>query len=203
MKSNFRFLVGKIKLFDLLTFRIVNSIFQSFIITLIFSLIVLWFFNITSGSLFMRYWMFNWLAALVFEIIFVVFTTNFGLIGNSVLLAFLVLMLGGATIQISLELSPAFYNYGYGLPVYNIMNGGRHLLFGSHSRFALNVGILLLYLFVFMFIGVCTTIFWLKRQEKKILAEKEKKKTSSKESPGKKTTLRKIPPMKSAPKIRQ
>ncbi|CAF4575190.1 unnamed protein product, partial [Rotaria sp. Silwood2] len=49
-------------------------------------------------------------------------------------------MVSGATLQISLELSSRFFRYGYASPMYNAMNGGRHLLFGSYSRFGINVG---------------------------------------------------------------
>lgn len=178
------FLVGKIHVLDLIIYRILNGFFQGFIISLIYSLIVLWFFGIDSGRLFMRYWMFNWLAALVFGIVFAVFTTNLGPLGNSALLVFLFLMLAGGTIQISLELSPRFYRYGYGLPFYHIINGGRHLLFGSHSRFALDVGVLLIFLFTFWTVAAVTVTFWMKRQEKKVLKENQTKKTTEK----KKTT---------------
>ena len=173
----FSFLVGKIYYLDLLAYRIFNGIFQAFIISLIYSLIVLWFFGIHSGSLFMRYWMFNWLSVLVFGLLIVLFTVNLGPIANSVLTAFVILMLAGSTIQISLELSPRFYRYGYGLPLYHIINGGRHLLFNSHERFALSVGVLLIYFGVFWLVAIITSTIWIKKQERKLLEEKQKTKT--------------------------
>jgi len=171
------FLVGTIHWFDLIVFRVTNGIFQGFIISLIYSLIVLWLFGIHSGSLFMRYWMFNWLAAMIFGIIFALFTVNLGVIANSALTVFAILMLAGATIQISLELAPRFYRYGYGLPLYNIINGGRHLLFNSHSRFALNVGVLLIYFFAFWITAIILSILQMKRSERKKAKENEKTKT--------------------------
>ena len=169
--------MGKIHYSDLLIFRIVYGIFQAFIVSLIYSLIVLWFFDIHSGSQFMRYWMFNWLVSLVFGIIVVLFTVNFGPIGNSALTVFLFLMLAGSTLQLALELSPRFYRYGYGLPLFHMINGGRHLLFGSHTRFALSVGVLLIYMGVFWIVAGLTSTFCLRKQERKVLREKQKKKT--------------------------
>ncbi len=171
------FLVGKIHYLDLLVYRVLNGFFQGFIVSLIYSLIVLWFFGIHSGSLFMRYWMFNWLSVMVFGLIVVLFTTNFGSIANSVLTVFIMLMLASGTIQISLELSPRFYRYGYGLPLYHIVNGGRHLLFDSHERFALTVGVLLIYFGVFWIVVIVTSALWMKKQEHKVLKEKQKTKT--------------------------
>ena len=174
------FIVGKIYAIDLLVYRAFNGIFQGFIISLIYSLIVLWFFGFNSGSLFMRYWMFNWLSALVFGIIVAVFTVNLGLLGNFFLTIFIILMLASATIQISLELSPRFYLYGYGLPLYHIMNGGRHLLFHSYSDFGLDVGILLIYFVVLFILTFVTSLYWLKKQERKYVEEKQKMKTKKK-----------------------
>lgn len=173
--------MGKIHYSNLLVFRIVNGIFQAFMISLIYSLIVLWFFGIDSGSQFMRYWMFNWLASLIFGIVVVLFTVNLGPIGNSALTVFIFLMLAGSTIQLALELSPRFYRYGYGLPVFHMINGGRHLLFGSHTRFALSVGVLLIYMGVFWIVGGVTSALWLRKQEQKILREQQKKKTDQKQ----------------------
>ncbi|CAF3705021.1 unnamed protein product [Rotaria sordida] len=67
-------------------------------------------------------------------------------------------MVSGATIQISLELSPRFFRYGYGTPLYHAINGGRHLLFGSYSRFGINVGVFVIYLvnkpWIFVFLDL-------------------------------------------------
>jgi ABC-type polysaccharide/polyol phosphate export permease len=174
------FLVGRIHVIDLLVYRVLNGFFQGFIISLIYSLIVLWFFGIHSGSIFMRYWMFNWLASLVFGLIIAIITVNFGILGNFFLTIFVILMLGTATIQITLELSPSFYRCGYGLPLYHILNGSRHLLFNSYSDFGLDVGILLIYFGVLWILTIITSAFWMKRQEKKILKEKQQTKTKTK-----------------------
>ncbi len=171
------FLVGKVHWLDLILFRVTNGFFQGFMISLIYSLIVLWFFGIHSGSQFMRYWMFNWLSVLVLGIIIVLFTTNLGLLANSLLIVFVILMLAGSTLQIALELSNRFYLYGYGLPLYHIMNGGRHLLFNSHSRFAIDVGVLLIYFGVLWILGIGTSIYSIRKLEKKNLEANEKAKT--------------------------
>jgi hypothetical protein len=125
----------------------------------------------------MRYWMFNWLSVLVFGLVVVLFTVNLGPIASSLLTAFAIFMLAGATIQISLELSPRFYRYGYGLPLYHIVNGGRHLLFNSHERFGLSVGVLLIYFGVFWAFAIVSSALWIKKQEHKIIKEKQKAKT--------------------------
>lgn len=175
--------MGKIHVLDILLYRIFNGFFHAFIISLIYSLIVLWFFGINSGSLFMRYWMFNWLSALVFGIIVAIFTVNLGLLGNFFLTVFVILMLATATLQITIELSPSFYRYGYGLPLYHIVNGSRHLLFNSYSDFGLDVGVLLTYFGVlFIFAGV-TSIYRMKKQEQKIAKKKEKIKIKKKDIP--------------------
>jgi ABC-type polysaccharide/polyol phosphate export permease len=128
----------------------------------------------------MRYWMFNWLSAMVFGIIVAVFTVNLGLFGNFFLTIFIILLLATATFQVTIELSPSFYLYGYGLPLYHIINGSRHLLFNSYSYFALDVGVLLAYFGVLWMLGVITSIYWMKRQERKIIEEKQKLKTKKK-----------------------
>ena len=138
-------------------------------VSLIYSLIVLWFFGIDSGALFMRYWMFNWLSTTVFGLIIVLATVNLGLLANMFLTIFVFLMLAGATLQISLELSPRFFRYGYGLPLYHILNGGRHLLFKSHSQFGIDVGVLAIYFGVLWIAAVLTSILSLKRQQQKLL----------------------------------
>ncbi|CAF3728906.1 unnamed protein product [Adineta steineri] len=169
--------VTKVHWIDVIVFRILNGFFQGFIISLIYSLIVLWLFGIHSGSLFMRYWMFNWLSSMVFGIIIVLFTTNLGILGNSILTVFVILMLAGSTLQLALELSHPFYRYGYGLPLYHIINGGRHLLFNSYSNFRLNVGVLLAYFSTLWLLAFGTGIFWIKRQQKKAARQSQLVKT--------------------------
>ena len=161
-------LVGKVHWFDLITYRVCNGIFQTLIVSLIYSLIVLWFFSIDSGALFMRYWMFNWLSMTVFGLIIALVTVNLGLLANLFLTIFVFLMLASATLQITLELSPRFFRYGYGLPLYHIINGGRHLLFKSYSQFGIDVGVLGIYFGVLWIAAILTSILSIKRQQKKL-----------------------------------
>ena len=168
--------MGKIHWFDLLLYRILNGLFQGLIISLIYSLIVLWFFGINSGSLFMRYWMFNWLSIMVFGMIVVLFTINLGVLGNSLLTIFVILLLASATFQLVLELSPTFYRYGYGLPLYHIVNGARHLLFNSYSNFGLNIGVLVAYFAAFWSLALVTSAYWLRKQQTDFLKENQQKK---------------------------
>jgi hypothetical protein len=42
-----------------------------------------------------------------------------------------------------IEVAPAFYYYGYAWPLHNIVEATRHILFNTHSRMGLNVGVLL------------------------------------------------------------
>ncbi|CAF1586652.1 unnamed protein product [Adineta steineri] len=87
------------------------------------------------------------------------------------------LMLAGSTLQLALELSHPFYRYGYGLPLYHIINGGRHLLFNSYSNFRLNVGVLLAYFSTLWLLAFGTGIFWIKRQQKKAAQQVQQVKT--------------------------
>ncbi len=173
-------LVEKVHFLDLLLYRVLNSIFQAFMISLIYSLIVLWFFGIHSGSLFMRYWMFNWLSIFILGKMVAIFTINFGSLADSFIKAFVALMLAAATIQISLELAPRFYRYGYGLPLYHIINGARHLLFNSHSRFALDVGVLLIYFGIFSIVAITTSTYATIKQQHKVAKINQQTKTDKK-----------------------
>ena len=177
-------LVGKVHWLDLITYRVCNGIFQTFIISLIYSLIVLWFFGIDSGALFMRYWMFNWLSMTVFGLIIALVTVNLGLLANTFLTIFVFLMLAGATLQITLELSPRFFRYGYGLPLYHIINGGRHLLFKSYSQFGIDVGVLAIYFVVLWIAAVFTSILSIQRQQRKLLELAIAKQRSQTAPPG-------------------
>ena len=150
------FLADKIHWCDLLLYRIFNGLFQPLMIALVYSLIVLWLFTMDSFGHFLRYWMFNWLAAMIYTTTIALFTINFGRFANTCLVVLLILMISGSTIQLSIELSPSFYRYGYGLPLYHIINGSRHLLFHSSTNFPLHIGVLLIYN-AFLWAGVILT----------------------------------------------
>lgn len=151
-------LVTQIHWFDLLIYRICNGLFQPLIISLIYSLIVLWLFTMNSFGHFMRYWMFNWLGTMIYTTTIALFTINFGRFANTSLIFLLILMISGSTIQLTIELSPSFYRYGYGLPLYHMVNGSRHLLFDSSTNFSLHIGILLIYNVFLWFCVIFTSI---------------------------------------------
>lgn len=112
--------------------------------------------------------MFNWLSVMIFVIVVVLFAVNLGVFAKTVLIAFVVFMLAGATLRISLELSPSFYRYGYGLLFYHVVNGARHLLYNTHTRFTVDVGVILVFLGVLWLCTCATSIFWMNREERKV-----------------------------------
>lgn len=171
----FSIIVGKLHYIDIILYRVVNSIFQPLIISLIYCLIVHWLFHITSGRQFIRYWMFNWLTIIVLSVMIAFFLINCGIFANICLVAIVVTMISAATIQIALELSPKFFRYGYATPLYQAINGGRHLLFQSHSRFGINVGILIIYFIVLIIPTILTAIMWSKKRQHDIQQEIKKK----------------------------
>lgn len=114
----------------------------------------------------MRYWMFNWLSTLVLGTMVAFFLTNLGSLAAILIIVFVVVMVSAATIQIPLELSPRFFRYGYGMPLYHSINGGRHLLFGSYSNFAVDVGVLVAYYGVIMILTLITVAYRARKARK-------------------------------------
>ena len=117
--------------------------------------------------------MFNWLCSFVLTCMVSFFMNTFGPLGNVFLIAFVIIMVAGAAIQITLELTPPFFHYGYGLPLYNAISGARHLLFGSHSRFALNVGVLLIFAAFFNISTLCVLLIRSMIRRRRSAKEKE------------------------------
>ena len=72
-------------------------------ISLIYSLIVLRFFCIDSGQIFVRYWMFNWLNIFVLATIVAFFLSNLGPPDTIIIIVFIVMMVSASTTQIPLE----------------------------------------------------------------------------------------------------
>ncbi|CAF1359434.1 unnamed protein product [Didymodactylos carnosus] len=149
-------LTGKIRTFDVIFARLLNASFQGLIISLIFALIVLWFYGFDNYGHFVRYWMFNWLFFLTFAPIVALLVVNLGPRAAFVLTLFFGVSLSAADLLISVELQPRFYRIGYGLPFYHVINGARHLLFHSYSNFNADVGALLAWS-LFAAITTCLT----------------------------------------------
>jgi uncharacterized membrane protein len=60
------------------------------------------------------------------------------------------------------------------------MNGGRHLLFNSHSRFALDVGVLLIYFGVLWTLGIATSTYATRKEQRKVAKINQQTKTDKK-----------------------
>lgn len=164
-------LAGKIKIIDIVCIRISNTLFNALIVSLIYSLIVLWFADFTQAVPFIRYWLFNWLAAITFTIIIALFVTNFGPLAQMALILFLIINLASSSSNVTIELQNRFYRIGYGLPLFHCFSGGRHLLFGSHTRFNVDIAVLFAYYFVAMILILITGIYRMRKQQALIIAK--------------------------------
>ncbi|CAF4471285.1 unnamed protein product [Rotaria socialis] len=178
-------LVKKIKLIDIAIIRILSAIFNSLIISLIYSLCVLWFGNFTDAIPFIRFWLFNWLAAYTFVSIIALFSLNLGVMAHIVLILFLILNFSTAGSSLAIELQYTFYRIGYGLPLFHCLSAGRHLLFGSHTRFGVDVGTLIVYCTICILLTIITSAIRMHKQQKLITKNKheeifKKKKTINK-----------------------
>ncbi|CAF3728920.1 unnamed protein product [Adineta steineri] len=167
-------LAGKIKIIDVVFIRIINTIFNGLIISLIYSLCVLWFADFDRPVPFIRFWLFNWLVAITFTIIIGLFVINLGVLAQMGLTLFLIVNLAASTNNIAIQLQNRFYRVGYGLPLYHCFNGGRHLLFGSYTKLNEDIGILFAYYFGTMIFTIGTGVYRMHKQEKQILEQNRK-----------------------------
>lgn len=159
-------LITKIKIIDIAVVRILSSLFNSLIISLIYSLCVLWFGDFTQAIPFIKYWLFNWLASATFASIIALFTLNLGVIANVVLVLFLILNFSASGANLAIELQHQFYRIGYGLPLFHCFSSARHLLFGSYTRFNIDIGTLILYYVVCILLIVVTSVINMQKQQK-------------------------------------
>lgn len=67
----------------------------------------------------------------------------------------------------SIPLAPAFFEYGYAWPLYHIVSASRTLLFDTHSRLGLNLGVLIAWCAVntALFPRCCVYMCWKTNQE--------------------------------------
>lgn len=175
-------LAGKIKIIDIICFRILNSILNGLILSLIFSLIILWLADFTRPVPFIRFWLFNWLATITFSVIIALFLMNLGARAQVFLVLFLITNLSSSTSALAIELQHKFYRIGYGLPLFHCFSAGRHFLFGSHTKLGLDIGVLFAYYFGGITILLITGIYRMRKQEKLVLEKARKnagKKTNS------------------------
>ncbi|CAF0866286.1 unnamed protein product [Didymodactylos carnosus] len=179
-------MAGKIKIIHIVIFRTLNIILNSLVISLIYSLCVLWFARIHSHIQFVRLWLFNWLCAATFSIIIGLFTINLGALAQFFLTVFLITNLSASTNTIAIELQPRFYRVGYGLPLYHAVNGGRHLLVGSHSHFGVDIATLFAYYFACLFFTLLSGIYRMRKQEQEVKKKALEKILSSKSKRNKK-----------------
>lgn len=163
----------KVKLIDIILVRIVSTIVNSFIISLIFSLCILWFGNFHTADLFIRHWFFNWLFALTFASIIALFTVHLEVKAQLFLTLFIILNLSASGSSLPVELQSQFHRIGYGLPFYHCLSGGRHLLFGSYANLALDVGVLLVYYTVCITVLMITGMTRMHHQQQRTPAHPE------------------------------
>jgi hypothetical protein len=164
---------GKVKILDIVILRIMNTVFNGLIISLIYSLCVLWFANFTRPVPFIRFWLFNWLAAITFTVIIGLFVMNLGAIAQLALTLFLITNLASSSTNLANELQNRFYRVGYGLPLYHCFSGGRHLLFGSHTRLNVDIAVLFAYYFAAVILLISTGVYRMRKQQASIV-EKNK-----------------------------
>jgi hypothetical protein len=168
-------LAGKIRIIDIVFFRLFNTLFNGLIISLIYSLCVLWFSDFTHAVPFIRFWLFNWLAALTFTVIIGLFIMSFGALAQIALTLFLIINLSASTTNLAIELQNRFYRVGYGLPLYHCFNGGRHLLFGSYTSLNVDIGVLFAYYFGFVILTVSAGVYQMRKQQEQIIENNRKK----------------------------
>ena len=159
---------GKVKIIDIVFIRIFNTIFSGMILSLIYSLCVLWFANFTRPVPFIRFWLFNWLATITFTVIISLFILNLGAIAQVALTLFLITNLASSTSNVAIELQNRFYRVGYGLPLFHCFSGGRHLLFGSHTRLNVDIAVLFAYYFFAVILLLSTGVYRMRKQQASI-----------------------------------
>jgi hypothetical protein len=167
-------LAGKVKIIDIVIIRIFNSLFNGLIVSLIYSLCVLWFASFTRPVPFIRFWLFNWLAVITFSAIIALFVINLGTFAQAGLTLFLITNLSTSTTNLAIELQNGFYRVGYGLPLFHCFSGGRHFLFGSHTKLGVDIGVLFAFYFAALIFTLSTGIYRMWKQQEEILAEMRK-----------------------------
>ena len=168
-------LAGKLKIIDIVIIRVSNALFNGLIVSLIYSLVVLWFADFTRAVPFIRFWLFNWLAAITFSIIIALFITNLGPLAQMALVLFLITNLAASSSNLAIELQNPFYRIGYGLPLFHCFSGGRHLLFGSHTRLNVDIAVLFAYYFAALILILITGIYRMRKQQAAVIEESRKK----------------------------
>ena len=167
-------LAGKVKILDIVLIRITNTIFNGLILSLIYSLCVLWFAEFHQAVPFIRFWLFNWLAAITFTVIISLFTINLGALAQMALTLFLILNLSAASTNVAIELQNRFYRIGYGLPLYHCFNAGRHFLFGSYTKLNVDIAVLFAYYFAAVILTITTGVYRMRKQQREIAENQSK-----------------------------
>lgn len=175
-------LAGKVKIIDIVIIRTCNALFNGLIVSLIYSLVVLWFADFNQAAPFIRFWLFNWLATITFSIIIALFITNLGPLAQIALVLFLITNLASSSSNLAIELQNPFYRIGYGLPLLHCFSGGRHLLFGSHTRLNVDIAVLFAYYFAALILILITGIYRMRKQQASVIEESRKKATKTTQS---------------------
>jgi uncharacterized membrane protein YciS (DUF1049 family) len=91
-------------------------------------------------------------------------------------LAFAVLNFSTSTALVMYEIQHPFYQFGYGLLMYNIVNGARYIMFGSDNKIGLYVGVLVIWLvccWTLCLIFYIAKVFHFMRMQKKLASKQE------------------------------
>lgn len=149
-------LMLKVKLWQMLIIRTIQAVIGSALVALAVVTIIICF---GSASAFQRGWalyfLFLWLVELTFLFAGALIIHLFGPYANFVIPVFLFLNYTSSGGAVLLVVAPRFYRIGYGLPMFNAVQGARYIVLGSGRRIGLNVGVLVAWLLT------CMVLSWI------------------------------------------
>ena len=127
-------------------FRTLNAFLAYLLLSLTYTLVNLAF-GVSIGTVygavggFFAFWMLSFFAIAAVGLPMESLFTLIGVKWAGYFLTFwLIINVSGAFT--SFELMPGFFKYGYGIPFFNVIQGTRHILFGTHSHLGVNFGVL-------------------------------------------------------------
>lgn len=115
---------------------------------------IMWLGHVLDASTFFSVWAFLWVSMCAFGSMFMI---SYHVFGESagILINIVVYTVGSASggITVPHELQNAFFQIGRALPFHNIVVGLRYIFFGSGQSIGINVGVMLLWVFVTFFLA--------------------------------------------------
>ncbi|KAI9838447.1 MAG: hypothetical protein M1838_004598 [Thelocarpon superellum] len=142
---------SKMNLRSALVFRTVNALLAYFVISLWYTLINLAF-GVPMGRYFghggfVIYWMLNWMTMAAVGLPLESLFTVIGMKWAGYFLSFWIIV-NVASAFTSFELMPGFFQYGYGFPFFNSIQGARTIIFGTKNHLGRNFGILIAWMII-------------------------------------------------------